>query len=287
MSSPPLPSQLTARDGVTLHLSHWPAAAPRGVVVLLHGLTEHAQRYSDVARFLNDLDWAVVAPDLRGHGRSGGPRGGLNQDDDLLFDLAQVLDAADACYPAQPRVLLGNSMGGALAARFAAAQALPREAVPWARAVDGLILSSPALQPTMSLIQRALLSTMGRLIQDLPVPVAFKPEWVSSNPAVIEAFNTDPLIHRQITPRVALFMAGQGPLVQRRAPAWTTPTLMLYTPDDRLVMPQGCTRFMAELPDGLGRTCAFPGLLHDLFHEPDAARVLQALQQWLLDTFAA
>ncbi|MBI3383555.1 MAG: lysophospholipase [Aquabacterium sp.] len=273
MSHKLLPSSIHARDGLTLHLSHWPVTTPKGVVVFLHGLTEHGQRYKELGQRLNALGWSVLAPDMRGHGLSGGPRGGMSRDDDFLHDLAAVIDVARSTYPQGPLVLFGHSTGGALATRFAAAQALPREDVAWARPIDGLMLSVPALQPTMSLVQKALLSTMGRLIQDVAVPVAFKPEWSSSDPAVIAEFNHDPLTHTKITPRVALFLAGLAPVVMRRAPSWTIRTLMLYTPDDRLVVPQGCERFMAAMPADLATTRAFPGLLHDMLREPDRARV--------------
>lgn len=287
MSHKNFPSSVQARDGLTLHLSHWPVNDPLGVVVLLHGITEHGQRYTETAQHVNEVGWAMVAPDLRGHGQSGGPRGAMVQDDDYLQDLATVLDLVSKAYPGLPVVLQGHSMGGAVAVRFAAAQALPREDVPWARHLDGLILTSPALHPTMSLVQKALLSTMGRLIQDVPMPVPFKPEWCSSNLAAIADYNSDPLVHKTMTPRVALFMAGQAPIVMRRAPSWTTPTLMLYTPQDRLAVPQACERFMKALPAELATTHAFPGLQHDILREPDRARVHLALQQWLARTFTA
>lgn len=287
MSHKLLPSSIHARDGLTLHLSHWPVTTPKGVVVFLHGLTEHGQRYKELGQRLNALGWSVLAPDMRGHGLSGGPRGGMSRDDDFLHDLAAVIDVARSTYPQGPLVLFGHSTGGALATRFASAQALPREDVAWARPIDGLMLSVPALQPTMSLVQKALLSTMGRLIQDVAVPVAFKPEWSSSDPAVIAEFNHDPRTHTKITPRVALFLAGLAPVVMRRAPSWTIRTLMLYTPDDRLVVPQGCERFMAAMPADLATTRAFPGLLHDMLREPDRARVHLAVEQWLATHFPA
>jgi alpha-beta hydrolase superfamily lysophospholipase len=257
------------------------------VVVLMHGLSEHGRRYRDTAASLNGWGWAVVAPDLRGHGLNEGPRCALRQDDDLLHDLAAVLDAVRPAYAGLPLVLMGASMGGCVAARFAAARALPRDDVAWARPIDGLVLSAPALMPSMSLVQKALLSTMGRLIMDVPVPIAFKPEWVNPDPAVIEEFNNDPLAHGKITPRVALFMASQGPIVMRRAPAWTVPTLLLYTPDDKLVMREGCERFAQAVPHELMTLRAFPGLAHDLLRIPERARVLLELQQWLAATFPA
>ena len=48
---------------------------PKAVVCLVHGLGEHTGRYAHVAAALNDAGYAVLGVDLRGHGKSGGPRG--------------------------------------------------------------------------------------------------------------------------------------------------------------------------------------------------------------------
>ena len=68
-----------------------------------------------------------------------------------------VMDLAERLYPGQTRVLMGHSLGGAITARFVSALAQPLEDAPWARPVDGLILSAPALEPTMGMLQKTLL----------------------------------------------------------------------------------------------------------------------------------
>ncbi len=90
----------TARDGENLALYEWPMEAwqsddvlpPRAVVLIVHGLGEHAIRYDHVARQLLDWGFAVRAYDQRGHGESGGVRGGLSSEALLLEDLAEVVD---------------------------------------------------------------------------------------------------------------------------------------------------------------------------------------------------
>ena len=133
---------LQAGDGVGLHLRTWDAAGtPRGTVVLVHGLGEQIGRYHHVATALAAAGWRLVGYDHRGHGQSGGPRGGLATADDLLQDLATVIDHA----PTEgPLVLLGHSMGGAVAGRFVA-EGLAAEPAPWYRPVDALVMTSPAL----------------------------------------------------------------------------------------------------------------------------------------------
>lgn len=276
---------LQARDGLTLHAVHYPVATPRGVLVFLHGLSEHARRHALLAAHLNQAGWSVLSPDMRGHGHSGGTRGGIQKDDDPLHDLAVVLDLAGRLHPGHKRVLMGHSLGGCVTARFVSALAQPAEDAPWVRPVDGLVLSAPALEPTMGMLQKALLTTMGRLMQDLPMPIVFKPEWATSDPAVIREFEMDPLAHKKVTPRLASFIVQQGRVTMGRAAQWTRPTLMLYTPADRLISPRACDDFVSRLPKELASVKTFPALAHDMLREPGRAAVYQAIVKWLDKTF--
>lgn len=277
---------LTALDGLALHLVEFAVSQPKGLVVMLHGLCEHARRHTITAQALNRAGWAVLAPDLRGHGLSEGQRGGLADDEAFLKDLALVLDLAAQRHPNLPLVVLGHSTGGAVAARFAAELSLPQRAA-WHRRMDGLILSSPALQASIGMVQKALLTTMGKLMQDVALPVMFKPEWFSSDPAVIHEFEQDPLTHRQITPRLAHFIDQQGRVSLKQAHAWTLPTLLLYTPRDRLISTQACDTLASRLPAHLGSNQAFPDLAHDMLREPGRAQVHAAMCRWLDRHFPA
>ncbi|HEX7441723.1 MAG TPA: alpha/beta fold hydrolase, partial [Caldimonas sp.] len=104
-------STLKTGDGLTLRLRDWPCAGARGTVLIAHGLGDHIGRYRHVAAHLNAWGWNAVGYDQRGHGASEGPRGQLASSDDLLLDLARVIDAARATHPG-PLVLLGHSLGG-------------------------------------------------------------------------------------------------------------------------------------------------------------------------------
>jgi alpha-beta hydrolase superfamily lysophospholipase len=122
-------STFTASDGDNIALQEWPlpdGVPLRGAVVLVHGLGEHAGRYDHVARRLNSWGFAVRGYDQYGHGESGGPRGGLPNDDRLLVDLADVVDATRIRLPdGVPLILLGHSMGGLVGRALCGAQAPP------------------------------------------------------------------------------------------------------------------------------------------------------------------
>ncbi|MBC8057579.1 MAG: alpha/beta fold hydrolase, partial [Rhizobiales bacterium] len=90
---------LTTADGLALQLREWPCTYARGTVLIVHGLGEHIGRYAQVAAQLLRCGRNVVGYDQRGHGESEGARGGLNWPDDLLRDLAIVIDAVRVRHP--------------------------------------------------------------------------------------------------------------------------------------------------------------------------------------------
>ncbi len=274
-----MPPTLTTADGLALHLQRWPCAAPRGTLLVVHGLGEHAGRYADVAAALGGWGWNVVAHDHRGHGRSGGARGCIDRDEALLEDLALVIDAARMQHPGR-LVLLGHSMGGLIAARFVAEALRPQPAA-WSREVEAMVLSSPALAADMSAAQKLLLATLGRLAPDLAVGNGLKPEWVSRDAAVVRAYVADPLVHDRITPRLARFILDGGELVRSFAPRWRVPTLLMWAGADRCVSPRGSAEFARSAPASVLQAHCFDGLFHEIFNEPERDQAMARLGAWM------
>ena len=277
-ASPTL-SPFTAADGENLALHEWPVAADtplRGLVVLVHGLGEHAGRYGAVAEQLNTWGFAVRGYDHYGHGESAGPRGGLNNDTRLLDDLADMIECTRARLPpGLPLVLLGHSMGGLVAARFVSMHLRP---------VDALVLSSPALDPGLNAVQKLLLATLPRILPNLRVGNGLDAQYLSHDPAVVAAYLADPLCHDRISARLARFIADGGPATVARAAHWSVPTLLMWAGADKLVNPAGSRAFAAAAPRGVVQSHGFEPLFHELFNEsPELADpVFALLRQWLL-----
>ena len=271
------PTTLDTDDGLALHLRHWHVASARGTVLIVHGLGEHIGRYAHVAARLNANGWRVAGHDQRGHGRSAGARGALAHGDDLLRDLARVIDATRV---AGPLVLLGHSMGGLIAARFVA-EGLQAQPAAWHRGVDALVLSSPALDLGMNLAQKALLAALGPLAPNLALGNGLEPAWISRDPAVVAAYVADPLVHDRVTPRLVRFIVDGGAFALGKAPAWTLPTLLLWAGSDRCVAPAGSRAFAAAAPPGVVRAHCFEALFHEIFNEPEQGEVLARLDEWL------
>lgn len=258
----------------------------RGTVLIVHGLGEHIGRYEALATRLNRWGWHVVGHDQRGHGASGGQRGDIASQDSLLKDLALVIDElrADAQLGAGPLVLLGHSMGGLVAARFVAGGlsvsnggVMPT----WFRTVDALVLSSPALDPGLSGLQRALLAATLPLVPHLAVGNGLKPAWISREASVVTAYKNDPLVHDRITPTLARMIASVGAEVLEHAAEWVVPTLLMWAGGDRCVDPRGSQAFADEAPGAVVQHQVFERLYHEIFNEPEREQVYARLQAWL------
>jgi len=261
----------------------WPSADARGTIVIVHGLGEHIGRYAQVAARLNASRWSVVGYDQRGHGASPGDRGRLAAADDLLFDLAAVLDAVRGETKGAV-VLLGHSLGGLVVARFVAG-GLESPRAPWQREVDALVLSSPALDIGMTAAKRVVLATLETLTPNLGIGNGLDVNAISRDAAVVAAYRADPLVNDRIAPRLVRFLADAGPAVRALAPPWRVPTPLLYAGADRCVVPAGGAAFAAAAPEAVVTTRAFAHLFHEIFNEPEQDEVLRVLTDWL-DTLA-
>ena len=273
-------SSFIAMDGDNLALQDWPldeGQPLRGVVLLVHGLGEHAGRYHHVARRLNQWGFAVRGYDQYGHGESGGPRGGMPTASRLLDDLADIVESTRARMGrGTPLILFGHSLGGLVAARFVALSMAP---------VDALVLSSPALDPGLNAFQELLVAVLPNIAPDLRVGNGLDPSFISHDPAAVAAYRADRLVHDRISARLARFIADGGPATLAAAVNWNVPTLLLYAGADKLVNPAGSRAFAAAAPPAVVTARCFETLYHEIFNELDAEPVFAELKKWLDQRF--
>jgi alpha-beta hydrolase superfamily lysophospholipase len=264
--------RLKAADGTEIFIRDWLVPGARHGVVIMHGLGEHSGRYEDVARFFNELGWSVRAFDHRGHGKSGGPRGDTTDNDAILSDAKRVFDDFAKKVGAPP-VLLGHSMGGLFAARFATGGMAN---------LGGLILSSPALKLPLSGVQRFLLRALHALAPGWGAPNGLKTRYLSHDPAVEKAYLADPLVHGKISARLLACMLDAIDFSHAAAPGVAVPTLMVVAGDDRLVDASGSDAFFGRLrKTELNRLHCYDGFYHEIFNETGKSRVLDDMQAWL------
>lgn len=270
-------STLTSVDGISLHVTDFhPHGQVSNRILLMHGLGEHSGRYQHVAEFFCARGFAVRAYDHRGHGHSGGARGDVPNETALLDDASIVMHDWNSKpnLPHAAPFLLGHSMGGLFAARFAVSGVTP---------LSGLILSSPALALPLSGPQKLLLKIFTVIAPGLGVSNGLKRRYLSHDSKVIDAYSNDTLIHSKITARLLNAMLAAIVITQRDAALLNIPTLLVFAGDDRLVDPRGSDQLFEKLLPGIGTRHRYDALYHEIFNENKtaAAAVFNDVSQWL------
>ena len=243
-----------------------PEAAPPAVVVLVHGIAEHSGRYERTGSLLSDAGFLVRSFDLIGFGATGGPRGDI-ADWNLYHDQIER-HISWAWEQGVPVVLMGHSMGGNLAAGYV----LSGRPAP-----DLLVLSAPALGGGAGW-QRALAGVFSKIAPSVAIANSLKGEQLSRDPAVGEAYFSDPLVYAKSTPRLGAALFAAMTEVTRNAHRLEIPTLVLQGGADTIVPPQS-TAILGELP-GVERHL-YPGLQHEILNEPEGPEIVAEIVAWI------
>jgi lysophospholipase len=261
-------------EGVTSEPSGQPPAS-RPPLVIVHGFGEHARRHAGLALAAAAAGHEVYAFDQAGHGESPGRRAEVAGYDAAMAAIDALLDRAGT-----PAVLFGHSMGGAIAL----SQALAKPA-----RLARLVLSAPAL---IDAVKRpawlvSLSGPIARLAPSLPV-ARLDVTRISRDPAEVERYRTDPLIHHGGVPAVTGYtFTSRGEALLGRAGTLQVPTLVVHGEADGIIDVEGSRRLAAAAPAGMVRLHTLPGAFHELHHEPTDSGVPQQVRETVLAFIAA
>jgi lysophospholipase len=268
-------SSFVGKHGTRIVYDVWaPDGPPVAALVLVHGFGEHARRYDHVVERLLGLGLVVYAPDHRGHGRSGGKRVELEAWTDFTDDLHHLVGIVTTAHPGLDLYLLGHSMGGAIALSYA----LDHQDL-----LAGLILSAPAVDVTTGVpgVVVELGKIVGRFLPSLPVQ-SLDANLVSRDPAVVAAYQADPLVHHGKVPAgIARGMVVNAESLPGRLPALRIPLLLLHGGEDGLANVNGSRMIAATAASDDLTYTEYPGLYHEVFNEPEREQVLDDLDEWI------
>jgi lysophospholipase len=255
---------------------YWPAAdgAPVGTLLVIHGLSEHGGRYEKLAAALGTAGYAVAAVDLYGHGESPGKRGHIRSfESDHLAAVDELIRRVERETPDMPLWLLGHSLGGLIAARWAQSRV-------FASRLKGLALLAPFIEPRMPVPgwKRGAARFLSRLAPAVTLPTGIRDEDVFRDPAEREAYAEDPLVQRRISAGHWAALTRQRACLVAEASKLKTPTLLQLPGCDRIVDTAASRAFGEGLPEA--RIIEYPGAYHALHHDPATPEVLHDLLAW-------
>ena len=251
-----------------------PEDPPKAILLIVHGLAEHCGRYMNVVNHFVPLGYGVYGIDHVGHGKSAGKRVYVRRFQDFTDTLKTYFDMIREWHAEEPVFLVGHSMGGLIGAVYL----LDRQAE-----LAGAVLSGPSVKvpdnisPAIVFVGSVLSALMPKfgLIQ-------LEAEGVSSDPAVVRAYVSDPLVFTgKATARLAAEMLQAMKRVTAEGAGITLPILIIQGGADRLVDPEGA-RMLYDLVRSADKSIkVYDGFYHEVFNEPEHGQVMKDVEVWL------
>lgn len=263
-----------SNDGVDMYARSWaPEETPEAVVCLVHGLGEHSGRYAHVGKAFTDASLALLAFDLRGHGKSGGQRGHFPSFEALMDDIHRHIQQADENFPGLPVFLYGHSLGGLLVLNYATYHKHSLSGV----IATGAGLRSPVLEQKAKL---TLSKILGGFLPTVSIPTGLDANGISRDPEVVRAYKDDPLVHDVATLSGARVGIGAVDRAFTHAGEFNTPLLIMHGTADRVTYARGSQEFAALVLENCTQKF-WDGLYHEIHNEPEQNEVFAFMIDWM------
>ena len=264
----------TGFGGLELYYQRWrPEGRPKAVLPIVHGFGEHSGRYGNVVDWFVPQGYAVYAFDLRGHGRSPGPRGYINEWAEFRGDVRSFLELVHEQEPERATFLLGHSMGGLIALEYA---------LHHPEGLAGVIASGPVLaQVGVSPLLLALSKVLSGILPRLTLDTKLDATAISRDQAVVEAYVNDPLVHSLGTPRLSTELTRAVEWTQAHAAEMRIPCLIVHGSADRLAPPEGSRVFYENMMLTDKERQVYEGYYHEVFNDVGKERALAAVEAWI------
>ena len=272
------------RSNLSLTRLCWGAVEGKDTVVLIHhGLGDHAGRYSELAGALQHDDLSVWAYDMRGHGTSDGARGDAENIDVLVDDLSEVVDDLVRETGCKQMFVYGHSVGGLVVARYATRE--------MNAAVCGVILSAPCFRAVRTLSVRAKIATgrlLNRFLPTLTLANPADPVGISTVPEEQQRYANDPLIHDRLTLRLGTSLVDDGEASVDLARLVTKPLLAFHGDADGVIDIAATRAFVETANSSDKKFWPIAACRHEPHHDTAVAKdkLFRDLSAWISERSA-
>lgn len=274
LAAPAKEERIASANGIEVVVRSWrPAMPARAVVAIVHGVKSHGGYYAWAAEQLTAAGFAVYALDLRGRGKSDGPRLYVDDIAEYLADVDTLLAHARSHDPGLPVFLLGHSAGGVISSVYT----LDHQAE-----LAGLICESFAFKVAAPDFVLTIVRWLARIAPRLPV-LRLKTADFSRDPAAVQGMVADPLgVHREAQPAatVAALLRGTDRL-ESGFSRITLPVFILHGTADKVTRPDGSQQFYDTAGSTDKTLKLYPDHAHDLLNDIGREGVMADIVGWI------
>ena len=261
--------------GLQLYVQKWQAEVPtRSVIAIVHGFGEHGGRYMNLVNHLAPLGHVLCGVDLRGHGRSPGPRGHIDRWEDYREDLRSFLEWIPTWEPARPRFVFGHSMGALVVLDFVLRHP---------EGLAGAVVSGAPIESAR--VAKPLLVTMARLFSRIwprfSFPLKLELSALSRNAEVVRAYQEDPLVHGQASARWGTESLDTIEWIKAHTSDVRLPLLMIHGSADRISAAKGTRAFFKAVTYPDKELRVYSEAYHEAHNDLNWQEVVRDIERWI------
>lgn len=269
----------TSRNPQDLFYQSWTGPKPRATLVLTHGIAEHSEAYHEAALELVPRGWDIYAHDLRGHGRSEGKRGFIDDFHRFSRDLDSFigyLRAEPLKNSRLPLVVVGHSMGGLITLRYLIDQGTRAPAV-------AAVLSSPALGISMPVpaVKELAAKLLNSFLPQITLPNDIPYHELTHVKERWSRYPSDPLRHDKISAPMYFGMLDAFAKVHAEAGAIELPTLIVAAGDERIVSRPAIEEFFPLLGAKKKKLIIYENSFHEVMNDVEREKVFNDIDAYL------
>lgn len=260
-------------DRLQLYYQSWhPQATTKAIVILVHGLGVHSNIFDNVVEFLVAHNYGVYGLDLRGHGRSPGQRGYINNWSEFREDLQAFHKLVGEKEPNLPVFLLGQSLGGTISLDYT---------LRFGDQLQGLILFSPALAVGISPLKIAIGKILSQVKPRFSLDTGIRLTTSSRNSELIKTLAKDPLRHTKGTARLSTEFLQTAAWIKTHTEMLQVPLLILHGGADQIASPESSRLLFEQIIFADKERKLYPNSYHVLQNDLNYQEILADLGDWL------
>lgn len=267
---------LVTRDGVALHTYKYPANQVKCVLLTLHGLNSYSQPTGVIAKVLAENGCEVLAFDFRGHGKSSGVRGYIENVDLLVQDTIDFVQEISSLYSGIPLFIMGGSIGAAVAVNVAIA--MPEK-------FCGVILINPALGLN-SRFESAIRGISNCLASCCPTFAVYKADaYRSTKNEHLHKYMRENIYYYQGKTRIGTSAAILNAMksLRKKYKSLQNKLLVIQGSDDQVTNLKKVQSFMKKV-ETLDKTLLmYPGRPHSIVFEDAVFDIAGKIKDWVVE----
>lgn len=261
------------QSGITY--KQWKVSAPKAVLLLIHGLGAHTERWQFLTDFFLQHNISSYAIELKGFGDTEGVKGHVDSANIYFADIHRLCDIARKENPDKKIFLVGESIGGLISFSLVARRTDP---------FNGLICISPAFS---SRLEVKLIDYVKMFLALLYNPkkqflVPFTAEMCTRDTQYQKLMKEDTREHRLVSARLVFEITKLQKMALASAAKIILPVLFLLAGDDKLVNPEASRKIFATIASKDKKIAEYPEMCHALSIDLGRETIFEEILKWIM-----